>query len=466
MKRLKYGIGLVLVTIIAVGLYVLNSVLIIGTGYSAKYLCSQVFIADRDPGIVFEKDVVPTHVLFNLVGNEVDHEKRMVTSKALGFMSKAVAVYRKGCGCTLAVDSTREELLLQARGMALPSKGVIDDMWPSGERVDFNVTPPEVDLEKLEKVIDEAFKEPGPGTERNTQAIVIVYKGRIVAEKYEKQFSSTTPMLGWSMSKSVTNALVGILVKKGKLAINERAPVDAWTDRADPRHQITLDQLLRMSSGLEFEEIYGPYTDATEMLYNTKSMARFAASKPLRNKPGSEWYYSSGTTNIIARIIYDQVGGTLASLNDFVRKGLFDRIGMHSAIIEPDASGSFVGSSYMYATARDWARFGLLIINDGVWDGERILPEGWIEYSLKPTPLAPKGEYGAHFWLNAGNSDNPDNRLFRSLPTDLAYMGGFNFQIVAIIPSRGVVIVRLGVTHDNSWSHEFFIRNVLECIKE
>jgi CubicO group peptidase (beta-lactamase class C family) len=137
---------------------------------------------------------------------------------------------------------------------------------------------------------------------------------------------------------------------------------------------------------------------------------------------------------------------------------------MYSAIIEADASGSLVGSSYMFATARDWARFGVFIKNDGVWNGERILPEGWVHYSLTPTPKAPQGQYGAQFWLNAGEKDNPDDRLFPSLPRDLAYMGGHNSQIVAIIPSRDVVIVRLGMTHDDSWSDEWFIGRVLTCI--
>ncbi len=451
---------------IGIGIYFLNSALIVGSGYSSKYLCSQVFLADRNPDLVFKNDVLPTHPLFRFITNTVDRDNKTVTATAFGFLSKATAVYRDGCGCTLTVDSSRDDLLEQSKGLKLELQKVSDENWPQGETIDYGSIPKNVDQDKLMAVIEEAFQEPGADTMRNTQAIVVVYRDRVIAEKYETQFSLQTPMLGWSMTKSITNALIGILVGKGKLDIMQPAPVDAWQTPGDERGAITLDQMLRMSSGLEFEEVYAPFKDATQMLYKSKSMADFAAAKPLRAKPDQEWYYSSGTTNILARIVRDTVGGSLPAVISFAQRELFDRINMYSAIIEADASGSFVGSSYMFATARDWARFGVFIKNDGVWNGVRILPEGWVNYSLTPTPQAPKGKYGAQFWLNAGREDQSEDTLYPSLPKDMAYLGGFNFQIVAIIPSRDIVIVRLGVTHDDSWSHEAFIGNVLACIKE
>jgi CubicO group peptidase (beta-lactamase class C family) len=294
-----------------------------------------------------------------------------------------------------------------------------------------------------------------------------VYQDKIVAEKYGKQFSPATPMLGWSMSKSVTNALVGILVKAGMLSIEDSALLEAWKDPQDARSKITLDQMLRMSSGLAFEEVYGPFKDATYMLYDNKSMADYAAAKPLETEPDGKWNYSSGSANIIARIVKDRVGGTLVAFNNFARQQLFDRLNMYSAIIEPDASGSFVGSSYMFATPRDWARIGLLYKNDGVRGEDRILPEGWVKYSTTPTPKAPMGEYGAQIWLNAGEKRNPTNRKFPLLPTDLYYFGGFNGQSVTVIPSRDVVAVRLGVTHKKTdWDVEQFIKNVLDSIEQ
>jgi len=465
MKKIWWTAGTMLILTIGVGIYLLNSILIVGTGYSSKYLCSQVFMADRDPDVVFENDVVPTHVLFSLVSNSVDYDNRTVTSRALGFMSKAKSVYREGCGCTLAVGITEEELRAQAVDLISPPVRKQNLVWPEGELVDFSTIPEEVDREKLAHVLKEAFTEPGAASMRNTQAIIVVYKGRIIAEKYEKQFTEKSPILGWSMAKSATSALVGILVREGKLDVMQPAPVPEWQNPQDTRHGITVDQLLRMSSGLEFEEVYTFWKDVTNMLYKSENMAAYAASKSLHTEPDGEWNYSGGSTNILARIVFDRVGGSLAHSNNFIRRELFDRIGMRSAIIEPDSSGVFVGSSYMYATTRDWARFGLLIKNDGVWGGVRILPEGWIEYALTPTPLAPEGEYGAHFWLNAGEKGNPQNRKFPSLPTDLAYMGGINERIVCMIPSRDVVVVRMGTTHDDSWSHEWFIRSVLACIE-
>jgi len=445
--------------------YFLNGVLPIATGYSAKYLCSQVFIADRNAEQVFENDIKPSHLLFSLVSPKVDYENKTVTSKAFGFWKPMTAVYRNGCGCTLAVDTTRTELLNQAKEISIPDVKREAVPWPYGNLVDLGTLPDGVNEDKLNAAMEEAFTEPGPKTQRNTQAVVIVLGDKIIAEKYASGFTQDTPILGWSMSKSVTNTLTGILVKDKVLNINSRAPVDAWKSPDDKRHSITLDMMLRMSTGLKFEETYAPFKDATTMLYASKSMASFAASKPLETEPDTKWYYSSGTANIIARIIMDKTGGSLAAFQNFSRQRLFNKIQAYSAVIEPDASGSFVGSSYMFATARDWARFGLLLKNKGTWKNEQILPKGWVDWSVTPTPKASMGQYGAQFWINAGDKDNPANRKFKSLPNDLYYCGGFNGQIVAVIPSKDIVVVRLGVTHDNSWSHETFIREVLDNIK-
>ena len=464
--KLKIFFFILLITGIGYGIYFLDGALPIGTGYSAKYICSQVFLAGRDPDLVFDQEVKPTHPLFRLVKISVDENKRQVTASAFGFWKTMTAVFRDECGCTLAVDTSREELLSQAEDIQPQKKERSDDVWPYGKKVDLTDLSDNIDQVKLKKAMEDAFKEPGPDTKRNTQAIVVVLGDQIIAEKYDEGFDENTPMLGWSMSKSVTNAFVGILVKEGILDIMQPAPVAAWNKKTDPRGKITLDMLLRMSSGLEFEETYGPFKDATYMLYTSKSMAEYAQTKPLQTALDEKWSYSSGTTNIIARIVRDKTGGTLASTKNYFNKGLFNKLGMVSAVVEADSSGSFVGSSYMFATARDWARFGLFIKNDGVWKGERILPEGWVAYSTTPTPKAPMGKYGAQFWLNAGDKENPTNRTYPSLPADLAYLSGFNDQVVAIIPSKDLVVVRLGVTHDNSWSNETFVKNVIDAIDE
>lgn len=464
-KVLRWFFAIVMLSGIGISVFFLDGALPIGTGYSAKYLCSQVFMADRNPELVFENDIKPTHVLFNPVGFTVNRENMTVTAKAFGFWKPMTAVYREGCGCTLAVDTSLSALQEQAKGIRDKTPQPSSEIWPHGQRVDTGNLPRAVDKAALDRVMADAFTEPGPATQRNTQAVVIVLGNRVIAEKYAEGFNKDTPMLGWSMSKSVVNTLVGILVKDEVLNPDQPAPVDAWKQKGDPRGNITLDMLLRMSSGLRFEEVYGPFKDATSMLYTSYSMADYAAAKPLEFKPDTHWNYSGGTTNIIARIISDKVGGSLADTTQFSNERLFHKINVYSAVIEPDASGVPVGSSYMFATARDWARYGLFLKNDGVWDGERILPQGWMAYSTRPTPKAPKGEYGAQFWLNSGDRDNPEDRRFPSLPRDLYYCGGFNGQIVAVIPSWDLVVVRLGVTHDDSWNRETFIRQVMDTIK-
>jgi CubicO group peptidase (beta-lactamase class C family) len=270
------------------------------------------------------------------------------------------------------------------------------------------------------------------------------------------------------MNKSITNALMGIMVKKRMLDIHQPAPVPEWQQPGDPRQAITLDQLLRMSSGLEFEETYAPLHDATNMLYESDDFAAYAARKPLKAQPDDRWSYASGTTNIVSRAIrkaIEEQGDP--HYYSFIHKELFDKIGMTSAVLEPDASGTFVGSSYAFATPRDWARFGLLYLQDGVWNGERILPEGWVKYTTTPTAKAPKGEYGAHFWLNAGTPGNPGSRPWPDAPLDTFAAKGFQGQRVVVIPSRKLVLVRFGATSGKTaWQTNRLIRDVLTALPE
>jgi CubicO group peptidase (beta-lactamase class C family) len=345
-----------------------------------------------------------------------------------------------------------------------------DAPWPVGELVSLDEIPDEVDQEKLEAAIVYAFAEPHSDNPIKTRSVVIVYDGRIIAERYAPGFSQDTPQVSWSMAKSVISALVGILVGEDKLSLEEPVQVPEWSDPGDSRHVITLDQLLRMSSGLEFEEMYGDRgvlasatSDVSVMLFNTSDMAAFAAAKPLEADPDTLWHYSSGTSNIVSQIVCDTVGGTPQDCLVFPRRELFDRIGMHSAVFEPDTVGTPVGSSFVYASARDWARFGLLYLQDGVWEGERILPEGWVAYTTTPTPGS-EGLYGAHWWLNSGDGHGwywPDN-----LP-DLFMADGHDGQFVIVVPSHNLVIVRLAFTQDpEAFNLGAFVEKVLEAIPE
>jgi CubicO group peptidase (beta-lactamase class C family) len=249
------------------------------------------------------------------------------------------------------------------------------------------------------------------------------------------------------MGKSVTGALIGTLVETKRLGLDAPAPVAAWRGAGDPRGAITLRQLLIMTSGLKFDERYVPGDDALPMLFFSRDMAAYAAGQPLVHPPGKTWAYSSGTSNILSKLVLDQSGGSLKSVTDYARQVLFEPAGMTSAVLEADPSGTPVGSSYLYATARDWARFGLLYQNDGVLDRRRILPASWVAFSRAPNGAEPQGTYGGQFWLNAGAGDGA-NRPFKDCPRDLYAARGHNGQIVAIVPSRDAVIVRLGWTPD------------------
>jgi CubicO group peptidase (beta-lactamase class C family) len=441
----------------------------VAAAYKAKILCSAVFVANRDPAVVQNQELkafpFPT---------KIDYENKTVTATAGLGMPNLQAIYREGLGCTVGIDYTVEHIKAQVTGDPTPYPASLSRqklLWPEGELVSTENLPAEISKDLLTTALDNAFAEPDPEKVRGTRAVVVVYKGRIIAERYAPGFSKDTPLIGWSMTKSITNALVGILAGQGKLSIKDPAPVAEWSGKEDPRAAITLDQLLRMSSGLDFVEVYTDLlSDTPYMLFGTPDTAGFTAAKPLEVEPDSRWRYISGSPNLVCRIMREAMGGSLAHYFAFPRRALFDKIGMRSAVIEPDATGTFVGSSFSYATARDWARFGLLYLQDGVWFGERIFPEGWVEYTVTPAPMAPKGEYGAYWWLNAGNPVGSENRLYPSVPSDLYLARGYEGQNVIVIPSSQLVLVHLGAcvppSGPGAWHPEEFIADVLKAIKK
>jgi CubicO group peptidase (beta-lactamase class C family) len=253
------------------------------------------------------------------------------------------------------------------------------------------------------------------------------------------------PLVGWSMSKTAINALVGLRAKDGALSLDQNRLMPEWRDKDDPRGAITLNELMRMTSGLAFDESYNDdLSDVTQMLFVQGNAAAYAANKLLAHPPGTTWYYSSGSTNIISAVLRQ----SFAQERDYLRfphDRLFMPLGMRTAVFQPDASGTFIGASSLYASARDWARLGLFFLQDGIWDGDRLLPAGWLAYSLRPTPQAPDDRYGAQVWLKLTESENLGEP---PMPQDAYYMLGHDQQIVAVIPSRDLVVVRLGLTRE------------------
>lgn len=439
----------------------------VGSGFVAKHLCSSTFISRRTPKTVLQHDIAPVNPIAGHFDHTIDNEKQKVTTSLLGFFGRT-AVYRPGCGCTLVIGITEEKMRKQplvSAGVAQKRPRHQGDMpWPRGNGRPVHPEDLGVNGPKLDEAVNEAFAEPFPGQKRNTRAVVVVYKGRLIAERYADGFDRDMPLMGWSMSKSIANALAGILVREGKLDIHQPAPVPQWQDEVE-KSKITIDHLLRMSSGLKFDEIDRSLSSTVHMLYNSYSVAAYAAEKPMEAEPGGKWQYSSGTSNILAEIMRRRMEAVSAYYFDYLYDKLLHRIGMFSAVLEPDASGTFVGSSYTLATALDWARFGLLYLQGGVWQGERILPTGWVAYSTTPTPGAPKGQYGAHFWLNAGSADDPNDRRWPNAPQDAFAALGFQGQNLIIIPSRKTVLVRLGATTDSrAWNTDEFIHRVLAAL--
>jgi CubicO group peptidase (beta-lactamase class C family) len=303
---------------------------------------------------------------------------------------------------------------------------------------------------QLFAALDRAFNEPVAPPFKRTRAVVVVKDGRVVAERYAEGVGTDTLLLGFSATKSVMSALTGILVSKGMLARDAPAPVAAWQNPDDPRHAITVDQLMRHTTGLDLGSSLSASLGAAlepvnRMKFMETDMAAFAEAAALATPPGSAWNYHDGNYLILSHLIRNAVGGTPADVVRFAQTELFGPLGMRHVVMQFDGAGTPEGSSEMLASARDWARFGLLYLNDGVIGGKRILPDGWVDYSARPTPNARVG-YGAGFWTNRGDSYGANYRVAHGWPRDAFFDKGTIGQYVIVIPNEHLVIARFGTT--------------------
>jgi len=422
----------------------------VGVNYTAKTVCSNVFLAGRDAQDVLQSDVQsPGNGLLRLMRVSVDPQRRVVHASFLGFIAAGFAVSRPGVGCTVVADGKLVHLVpLPARPTSDAASGGTaassTALWPEGEAVAF--TPA---IQAL--LADDALTGPG------MRAVVVVDHGRIVAERYAPGFSKTTPLIGWSMAKTVTATLVGLLIKDGKLSLDQ----SGFWPPGDGRDHIRIADLMAMSSGLHFNEEYGAVSDVTRMLFLTPDMAGFAAAQPLEHPIGESWSYSSGTANIVAHIVQDTAGSPT-----LIEDRLFTPLRMTSAVIEPDEHGTLVGSSYMYADARDWARYAQFLLQNGVWQGQPMLPDGYVDMMATPV-AASRGQYGHGFvWLWGSDplieGQNPDAAF--GIPPDTFYLSGHDGQAIAVIRSRQIAVVRLGLTpYTQPYSPQRLIQAVLEA---
>lgn len=436
-----------LVGALSVGAVLFRTTAATATGYAARVLCGGHFVSGL-PVETVARDI-PDNPLVPLLRYDDDDPAGTLEASLLGLYG-TTATYHDGYGCTLGDDVAD---LPSGAPVAAPVEG---EPWPEGDQL--GPVPTDVDLAQIEAAFDVAFDEDAEPGIKATKAVAVVAGGRLVAERYADGLDADAPLIGWSATKSVGNAIIGRLVQEGVLDVDDDHLLAAWED--DGRAAITLDDLLHMESGLDFDEVYDVGTDATTMLFTPVDVSEFAAAKPLRDEPGTDWYYSSGTSNIVCQIAQDASG--LGP--DLPRELVFAPLGMSSALIEVDPSGDPICSSFGYATARDWARFGQWFLQDGVWEGERLLPEGWVEYTTTPVELPTDNPYGAHWWLNEG----PDGELrMPSVPADTYLASGFQGQQVVVIPSRDTVVVRLGAAKDFDgidWGLEPLLRDVLSAL--
>lgn len=451
MRRRRRTIGLavlvVLVLLVTIGGWLFRPTAATATGYAARVLCGGHFVSGRAVEDVAVD--IPDNPLVPLLRYEVDEAAGTLEASLLGLYG-TTAHHTPGLGCTLGDD---RPAFVAPDPMAGPSG---DAPWPEGSEL--GPVPDTVDVVALEAAMDGAFAEDLAEGDKVTRAVAVVHRGRLVGERYAEGLGPDDPLIGWSATKSVGNAIVGRLVHEGALSLGDDELLPEW--QGDDRAAITVDDLLRMRSGLDFEEVYDVGTDATVMLFTPRDASEFAAAKPLADPPGTRWYYSSGTSNVLCDIAHDASG--LGP--EMPRELVFEPLGMSSALIEPDASGDVICSSFMYATARDWARFGQWFLQDGVWEGERLLPEGWVEYSTTPVELDTENPYGAHWWLNQG----PDGELrMPSVPADAYWASGFQGQQVVVVPSLDLVVIRLGATKDLdgvAWGLEAFLAAVIRAV--
>lgn len=442
----------------------------IGTGFFAKQLCSGVFVSGREPQQIVESDLrlyLPA-IVHRHIGWKIDESAGVVRARWLKGVART-ARYKDAQGCELVYDES--SLARPDAGDAMPVRAGATRL--AAARRAHMATDRTVDAagravlgsaqrQALDAVVDDAFTNEGAET---TRAVVVVHRGMIVAERYAPGFDASTRFPGWSLSKSVMNAMIGALAAQGRLRVDDPVPVASWRNAGDGRHAVTYDHLLRMSSGLRFDENYAsPFSDVSRMLFGVADAGAYAESRALASTPGSVWSYSSGSTMVLAHVLAT-LADSPAAYREMPRRLVFGPLGMQSAVMETDARGTFEATSSVYATAADWARFGWLYANDGLWNGRRILPMGWVAYSSSPARSDPSGRYAAHFWRYTVEDRDRVEAAGASLPQGAFYAEGFGGQRITISPSGQTVVVRLGAgTERNAFDNTMFAGRVLAAL--
>ena len=438
-KVLRITLILIAVFTASLGLYLYYNLDII-SAFAAKSACSCLFVAEREEdGASADLNFFPIY----FADLHPDFDTRTVTASVNGLRPKKAA-YRPGLGCALVhVENDYSPTFELPPAPPLP-----DSLhWPYGSM------PPEnyagkVDRKQLAGTFNYAFL-----PESRTRTLLVVRDDQIVKERYGAGFGPDTLQTGWSMTKCIAGTLVGLMVQQNQIDLDAPMPIPEW--QTDDRQQITMNHLLRMASGLTWNENYFTASDVNRMLFREPDAYAFSTRKKLDTEPGSVRKYSSGTSNIISGALRGRLGSDEAYWA-YPYRELFHPIGMTSARLETDQAANYILSSHCYATARDWAKFGLLYLHRGKWNGRQILSESWVDYSTTPDPNDPS--HGINFGLNTNHALYPD------APADLYFASGFNGQKVFVIPSENMVIVRLALT--NFFDENRMLREIMAAFKE
>lgn len=410
----------------------------------AHHLASGLWVVGRHfkrtPEEVLAQDIKPFRV-FGWQDDfkyEIDWKRRSVTVSAPGLPPRT-AVYNGDQGSTILPRGAEKVHFKPTKvPRKLPDAAI--EPWPMGDAGATKPVPGGVNIDGIDDALQWALAQ----KQHHTRAVVVVYDCKIVGERYAPGWTKDTPQISWSQGKSITAALIGVLVQQGHFGLNDFAPVKEWQKEGDPRQQIRIRDLLRMSSGLDFANLglsgtrsFIRENEHMRIYFDGIHVFKHAVEQPAEFPPNTRWRYRNSDPLTLGKIVRETVETQGGDYLTFPQRALFDRIGARNFILEPDAWGNFILTGYDYGSARDWARFGLLHLWDGLWLGERILPEGWTEFVSTPAPADKSLNYGGMFWINrSGRYDR--------IPKDAYWSAGFMGQITMIIPSRNVVIVRLG----------------------
>jgi len=435
-KRILLLLSVILLLVIIINYPKLNII----SGYAAKNTSSSIFVANRTAAFTDATDNNFSPI--NLASTAVSLEDNFASASTLGLLTRK-AVYRNGLGSVLITkgyDASKKELIPKRfiRNTSLA--------YPFGNKPQKDTLFNTINYEKLDSAVSSIFE-----NLHQTRAVLVLYKNQLIAERYAKGFTKDSRILGWSMTKSILSTVFGIMQYQGKLSVQDRAPILEWEN--DDRKEITLHNLLQMNSGLAWDENYDKISDVTKMLFLEDDMTKMQQKQQLVDSPNSAWNYSSGTSNLLSGIVRKKLGNQQEYLDYWYRE-LIDKIGMNSMIIETDVKGHYVASSYAWATPRDWAKFGLLYLHKGNWNGTQIFSPEWVDYVTQPTPTS-NNSYGAHFWLNAGNK-------MKEVPSNMFYADGYQGQRVYILPDQEMVIVRLGL---KNYNENKFLNEIIQSIQ-